>query len=196
MRPARIVSLPWPPSSSLCLLRFVATIEPFSSALCIFRSPLIFGHPSWLVLARAAAPGSRTATPSSGVILRTMPPSLLAQAVRFSLVEGELALHRGVVVLAGAAPPDGGLDRPRRLRQRRLGPVRGAQPGARVGQEAGGDERDEEAPRDTDRIAAARRPVDDAEEEQRRRPHSGGEDHRSVAARQVEAAALGALEEQ
>src|SRR3954469_8553279 len=108
MRPARMVSLPWPPSSSLCLLRFVATIAPLSSALCIFRSPLIFGQPSWLVLAIAAAPGSRTATAIRGVILRTMPPSLLAQAVRFSLVEGELAGHRRVLVVARAAPPHGG----------------------------------------------------------------------------------------
>src|SRR4051794_6919536 len=122
MRPARIVSLPWPPSSSLCLRSLRARIVPLSSFLCMIRSPLIFGQPSWLVLATAPAAGSRTTTPANSVSLRTMSASLLAQAVGFSLVEGELARRRGRVGVAGRAPAADGrlLDR---LGQRRLGAV-------------------------------------------------------------------------
>src|SRR3954462_6154778 len=133
-------SLPWPPSSSLCRLRLVGTIAPLSSALCMIRSPLILGQPSWLVEATAAAPGSIRATLPKSVSLRTIGPSLLAsQPLRLRLVEGELALHRAVVGLAGRATASGGR---RRLGQRRLRAVGGPQPSSRVGEESRGDEGD------------------------------------------------------
>src|SRR3954469_8095241 len=182
-------SLPWPPSSSLCRLRLVATIAPLSSALCMIRSPLILGQPSWLVEATAAAPGSIRTTLPKRVSLRTIGPSLLApQPLRLRLVEGELAGRRAVVVVIARRAPaadrrrlGGGRGR-RRRGQRRLRAMGRAQTCARVGEEPRGDEGDEEPPRDADRVAAAGRAVDDAEEEQERGPHAGGEDHRAVAA--------------
>src|SRR3954462_941344 len=146
-------SLPWPPSSSLCRLRLVGTIAPLSSALCMIRSPLILGQPSWLVEATAAAPGSSRTTLPKSVSLRTIRRSLLAsQPLRLRLVEGELAGRRAIVlVIARRAPPAdrrrlGGRRGRRRGGQRRLRTMGRAQTRARIREEPRGDEGDEEPP--------------------------------------------------
>ena len=103
MRPARSVSLPWPPSSSLCLRSLVARISRFASLEFMITSPLIFGQPSWLVLAMATAPGSRSAAGMRLVRRRTIRASLVPQALGLGLVERQLPGHGAVVGGRGAA---------------------------------------------------------------------------------------------
>jgi hypothetical protein len=79
-------------------------------------------------------------------------------------------------------------------RQRGFGRFGGAHAQAGVGERAGGDEREEEAPLDAHRVAVAGGAVEHAVEDQKPRPAAGDRDDRAVAAGQVEVAALGAGE--